>query len=55
MTHPDKDPKPSEPSDPPAMSEDELDDLETRMADYLLNGEIDGEAFDGDPADLDWF
>ena len=46
-----KNPKPAEVTPEPA----DLAEVESRMADYLLNGEIDGEAFDGDPADWDLF
>lgn len=57
MNKPKRDQKPSETPTEPAMRRDELDieEVEGRMADYLLTGDIDGMAFDGDPADLDWF
>ena len=57
MNKPKEDPKPSETPTEPAMQRDELDleDVEQRMADYMWNGTVDGEVFDGDPADLDWF
>lgn len=49
-----KDPKPSEPSTED-LDDLDIDDLEDRMFDYLYNGTVDGEVFDGDPADLDFF
>lgn len=30
-------------------------DAADKMADYLWDGTVDGEVFDGDPADLDFF
>lgn len=31
------------------------DDPTDRMAEYLYDGTVDGDVYDGDPADLDWF
>ena len=47
-------PKPSEIQTVPAP-EPEGPSPEDQMLDYMLNGEVDGEIFDGDPADLDFF
>lgn len=56
MTDPDKkDPKPSEILTEPVPEGPTLDEIEDRMFDYLYNGTVDGEVFDGDPADLDFF
>jgi hypothetical protein len=56
------DPKPSEMRTEPspeviarAEAEEAAEIAERNMADYMWNGTIDGEAFDGDPADLDFF
>lgn len=56
MNNPDpKESKPSEVETERAPEPVDLSDVEDRMADYLWNGTVDGEVFDGDPADLDWF
>lgn len=49
-----KDPKPSEVLTEPAP-EPEGPSPEDRMLDYMISGEVDGEVYDGDPADIDWF
>lgn len=50
-----KAPKPSEVKTEPAPARDDEYTPEERMADYLWEGTVDGECYDGDPADLDFF
>lgn len=33
----------------------DLEEVEDRMREYLWDGTVDGEVYDGDPADLDFF
>ena len=53
MTNPTNDPKLSDVLTEPAPEPEP--DVEDRMFDYLWNGTVDGEVYDGDPADLDFF
>lgn len=46
-------PSPSEVAKAEAKRAAEI--AEERMAEYLWDGTVDGECFDGDPADLDFF
>lgn len=40
-----------------AVGDDDYDDYDAadKMAEYLWEGTVDGEVYDGDPADLDFF
>ena len=56
------DPKPSEVRTEPspeviarAEAKRAAEIAEERMTEYLWDGTVDGECFDGDPADLDFF